>query len=217
LDWLAKQVASFGDPMDASLLRPLTGLPSRTNPFVQEEWGAFAAATRFVGRHHAELEPIDSTTPEERCFVEIRSLIYAVEANPEADAADVRLAWQRLHQMSAQLVVGCLSEVQRALYQTDKVEAYPPLDLVGAYPVDCLAVSRRFIDDGRDAQFFHQVPDQEKGSAFAFDVVGAHGDRSDIDRLRARSRSHRFARHALAALKRLDAGSSEESRRAGVD
>ncbi|MGO9358301.1 MAG: NERD domain-containing protein [Xanthobacteraceae bacterium] len=220
LSWLVKEVASFADPEDASLLRPLTGLPSRTNPFVQEEWGAFAVATRFVGRHHAELEPIDSTTPEERCLVELRSLIYAVEAKHEADAMDARLAWQRLHQMPAQLVVGCLSEVQTALfersYQADRVEAYPPLDLAGAYPLDCLTVSRRFIDDGTNAQFYHQVPDNESSMSFAFNTVGVYGDRSDVERLRSRSGAHRFARHALAALKRLDAGSTEELQRAGA-
>lgn len=218
LDWLAKQVASFGDPMDVSLLRPLTGLPSRTNPFVQEEWGAFAIATRFIGRHRAELEPINSTTPEESCLVEIRTLIYAVEAGREVDVEMARLAWQRLHQMRPQLVVGCLSEVQRALfersYQTDRVEAYPPMNLIAAYPVDCLASSRRFIDDGNDAQFYHQVPDSEGGISFAFNTVGVYGDRSDIERLRDCSRAHRFARYALEALKRLDTGPTE--RRAAV-
>jgi Nuclease-related domain len=210
LDWLAKQVASFGDPLDAFLLRPLTGLPSRTNLFVQEEWGAFAIATRFVGRHHAELEPINPTTPEESCLVEIRSLIYAIEAKREADAEDARLAWQRLHQMRPQLVVGCLREVQKALfdrsYQTDRVDAYPPVDLVAAYAMDCLAVSRRFIDDGTDAQFYHHVLDSESGMSFAFETVGFYGDRSDVERLRGCSRAHHFARHALAALKLLDAG-----------
>ncbi|MEQ1515323.1 MAG: NERD domain-containing protein [Usitatibacteraceae bacterium] len=215
LDWLVKQVASFHDPADALLLQPLTSLPSRTNPFVQDEWGAFAIATRFVGRHHAELEPIEPTTSEESCLVEIRLLIYAVEAKREADAENAQLAWQRLHLMRTQVVVGCLSEVQKALFdrshQTDKIEEYPPLDLVAAYPLDCLAVSRRFIDDGTDAQFFHQVPDHEGGMSFAFNTVGAYGDRSDVDRLRSRSRAHRFARHALAALKRLDVGQTRNS------
>jgi hypothetical protein len=63
LDWLVEKVASFGDPLDgAALLQPFTGLPSRGNPFPQEEWGAFAAATRFLGRHHGELEPIEAAS-----------------------------------------------------------------------------------------------------------------------------------------------------------
>lgn len=221
LSWLIKEVVSFGDPLDACLLRPFTSLPSRTNPFVQEEWGAFATATRFLGRHHAELEPIGATTSEEICLVEIRSLVYAVEAKREADAENARLAWQRLHQMNSQLVVGCLSEVQNALferaYQTDRIEAYPPIDLVAAYSADCLAVSRRFIDYGADAQFYHQVPDKESGMSFAFKTVGVYGDRSDLQRLRGRSRAHRFAREALAALKRLDAGPAEDLRHAAND
>lgn len=221
LNWLIREVASIDDPLDASLLRPFTSLPSRINPFVQEEWGAFAVATRFLGRHHAELKPISSTTPEEGCLIEIRSLVYAVEAKREADTEDARLAWQRLHQMSSQLVIGCLSEAQKTLFersfQPDRVEAYPPLDLVAAYPIDCLAVSRCFIDDGIDAQFYHQVPDKEGGLSFAFNTVGVYGDRSDVERLRSRSRAHRFARHALVALRTLDAGPTEENRRSKAD
>jgi hypothetical protein len=213
LDWLAREVASFGDPTDAALLRPLTGLPSRINPFPQEEWGAFATATRFVGRHHAELEPLEPITPEEVCLVAIRFLIYAIEAKRPPDTEAARLTWVRLHEMPAQLVVGCLSEIQKALSDrfipSERVDAYPPLDLVAAYPSDCLAVSRRFIDDGVDALFYHRVPHREDGTTFAFDTVAINGDRSDVERLRGRSRAHRFARYALAALKRLESGFSE--------
>ncbi|WP_174512606.1 NERD domain-containing protein [Methylocella tundrae] len=210
LDWLAREVASFGDPADVALLQSLTGLPSRTNPFAQEEWGAFATATRFVGRHHAELERVDPTTSEEACLVAIRFLIYAIEAKRSPDAEATRLAWARLHKMPVQLVVGCLSEIQKALSDrfipSERVEAYPPLDFVAAYPPDCLAVSRRFIDDGIDAQFYHRVPHREDGMTLAFETVAIYGDRSDIERLQGRSRVHRFARHALAALKRLESG-----------
>lgn len=220
LDWLAKQVVSFSDPLDAPVLRPLTGLPSRTNPFPQEEWGAFTIATRFLGRHHAELEPVNPTTAEESCLIEIRWLVYAVEAKREAAFEDVQLAWQRLHQMRPQLVVGCLSEVQKAVfdrsYQINLIEAYPPVDLIAAYPMDCLAVSRHFVDDGIDAQFYHQVPDKEVGIAFAFNTIGTYGDRSDVERLRSYSRAHRFSRFALAALKRLDTGLTEGPGRAAA-
>ena len=200
------------------MLQPLTGLPSRTNPFPQEEWGAFVVATRFAGRHHTELAPTDATTAAERCLGDIRTLIYAAEAQRDADKTAARLAWQRLHETQTQLVIGCLSEVHAALFirsfQTDGVAAYSPLDLISAYSADCLKVSRRFVDEGNDAQFFHQVPHREDGMSFAFDTIGAHGDRSDVDRLRARSRGHRFARYALAALKRLDAGPTEDCERA---
>ncbi|AOJ42402.1 hypothetical protein WJ23_31535 [Burkholderia lata] len=210
LDWLVEKVASFGDPLDVALLQPFTGLPSRINPFPQEEWGAFAAATRFLGRHHGELEPIEAATVEELCLVEVRFLIYSVDAGRDVDVAAVRHAWRRLGEMRTQLVVGCLSEVQSALhdrpYRRDGVESYPPLDLAAVYPDECLAIARRFIDDGALAEFYHQVPDEERGVSFAFEVVGMYGDRSDVDRLRIRSRAHRFARHALSALRRLDGG-----------
>ncbi|WP_315770942.1 MULTISPECIES: NERD domain-containing protein [unclassified Bradyrhizobium] len=211
LDWLAKKVASFGDPLDVALLRPLTGLPSKTNPFAQDEWRAFAIAIRFLGRYRAEVEPVEPMTPEEVCLVEIRSLIYAIEAKQSVDVEKARHAWVRLHEMPAQLVVGCLSEVQEALLgqycQGDRVNAFPPLDLAAAYRADCVAVSRRFIDDGSDAQFYHRGAHSETGVSFAFDIVGIYGDRSDVERLRLRSQAHHFARYALPTLRRLESGS----------
>src|SRR5690606_32964027 len=109
-------------------------------------------------------------SPEESCLVEIRSLIYAVEGKRDTDAENVRLAWQRLRQMRCQVVVGCLSEVQRALlegdYQLNKVDAYPPVELVASYPEDCLAVSRRFVDESIDSQFYPEGPEKEQGVTF---------------------------------------------------
>lgn len=209
-DWLIKEVVSFEDPKDADLMRPFTNLPSRTHPFIQDEWGAFVSATRFIGRHRAGLEPISPTNPEESCVNEIRFLVYAIEAKLGTGAEKVKLAWQLLHQMNPQLVIGCLGEVQLALFERDdqinKVETYPPVDLVAAYSSDCLAISRRFVDDGADAQFYHLCPDKETGLSFAFNTIGVYGDRSDVGRLRDRSRGHAFAYYAIAALKRLESG-----------
>lgn len=106
--------------------------------------------------------------------------------------------------MPAQLIVGCQKALSYRFIPSERVDAYPPLNFVAAYPSDCLAVSRRFIDDGADAQFYHRVPHREDGMMFAFDTVATYGDRSDVERLRGRSRAHRFARYALAALKRLE-------------
>ncbi len=210
LKWLIKEVASFGDPDDAYILQSFSNLPSKTNPFVQDEWAAFVISTRFLGRHHAKLDEIDHKRPEEACLLEIRSLVYALEAKREIDAENAQMAWRRLHGMTPQLVAGCLSEVQEALaerpFPTDENEPFPPLDLAAAYPEGCLAVARRFIDEGIDGKFYHRVPCKEKAISFAFDTVAAKGDRSDISRLRDKSRAHPFARYALAALKQLDAG-----------
>ena len=212
LDWLARQVALFEVPGDAPLMQSLTVLPSRTNPVPQDEWGAFAVATRFVGRHHADLAPTHAETAPERCVEDIRLLIYAAEARRSADEALARLAWRRLHEMPAQLVVGCLSELHSVLFLRahwlPADTAYPPLNLIGFYGEDCLKVSRRFIDEGVEGEFYHRVPRRDEAISFAFDAVKAHGDRSDVDRLRARARDHCFARQALEALKSLDAGAS---------
>lgn len=214
LAWLSGQVASFEDVSDAPLFEPLATLPDPKNPFPQEEWRGFILATRFLGRHGAELPPINGKTPEDRCLLEIRTLIYAVESSRQSDIEGARLAWQRLHAMPVQLVIGCLSEVHEALTERhwgEAEQAYEPLDLTEKYQVDCLRVARQFIENSVDAKFFHRVPMRDIGPSFAFDVIGRYGDRGDIDRLRGLSRAHRFARHALAALKSLDAVSAPGS------
>ena len=117
LAWLCGQVASFEDASDAPLLQPLATLPDPSNPFPQEEWGGFVLATRFLGRHDAELPPVEGETLADRCLVDIRTLIYAAESRRQPDTEAAWLAWQRLHAMPAQLVIGCLSEVKNALVE----------------------------------------------------------------------------------------------------
>lgn len=218
LAWFSRQVASFDDAVDVPLFQPLATLPDPSNPFPQDEWGGFVVAIRFLGRHGVGLPLVIGEAPADRCLTDIRKLIYAVESQRPHDVEDAQLAWQRLHAMPAQLVVGCLSEVHEALArqlwdpgEQAYVAAYQPLDLIDVYPVECLSVARRFVEDGADAQYFHRVPVREIGPSYAFDVVGRYGDRSDVDRLRHLSRAHRFARHAIAAIKALDAVSTSTS------
>jgi hypothetical protein len=208
LAWLSREVASFEDVSDAPLFQPLAVLPDPSNPFAQEAWGGFVLATRFLGRHGAELPQIDRETPADRCLAEIRTLIYAAESRRQPDTEAARRAWQRLHAMPAQLVVGCLSEVHTALTEwhwSEGEQAYKTMELAEDYPADCLKIARQFVQDGVDAQYFHRVPLREMGPSFAFDTVGRYGDRSDIPVLRRLSRAHPFARHALEAIKSLDA------------
>ena len=207
LAWLSGQIASFDDVADAALFWPLAGLPDPSNPFAQEEWAGFAAAACFLGRHGAGLPPIGGDLPADRCLADIRILIYAAESGRLADLEEARRAWQRLDTMPTQLVIGCLSEVHAALIERHRDkgdETCGPLNLMDVYPTDCLKVARRFVEDGVEAEYFHRVPRRERGPSFAFSVVGRHGDRSDIDRLRGLSRAHPFARYALTALKTLD-------------
>lgn len=213
-DWLCGQVASFEDTADVPLIRPLVSLPDPTNLFPQEEWAGFVIATRFLGRHGAELPRVECESSADRCLADIRMLVYAAESKRQLDIKGARLAWQRLHAMPAQLVIGCLSEVQKALterqwYEVERV--HETLNLDEVYSADCLTVARRFVENGKDAQYFHRVPMRELGPLFAFRTIGRYGDRSDIDHLRGLSRAHPFAQYALSALKSLDAVSSPAS------
>ena len=113
------------------------------------------------------------------------------------------------------MVIGCLSEANDALSERffwgETDQPYQQLNLIEVYLKDCLEIARRFVYSGAEAQYFHRVPMRELGPSLAFSTVGRYGDRSDIDRLRGLSRAHPFARHALAAIKLLDAVSALES------
>ena len=110
--------------------------------------------------------------------------------------------------MSPQLVIGCFSEVHRALsdrgWDASSTE-FNQFDLISAYPVDCRKVVRSFIGDGIDAEYYHRSPFRDAGPAFAFTAIGRLGDRSDIDQLRSLSRVYKFARGAIAAIKSIEA------------
>jgi len=205
--WLTLQVASYEDSTDALLLQPLAKLPESSNPFPQEEWGRFVLATRFLGRHGAELPQIDSEDPAPHCLANIRTLIYAAESRRGPDIEAARLAWHTLHTMPTQLVVGCLGQVQTALTElpwNKSNKVYESLSLSDVYPADCLRVARLFVDDGVEAEYFNRIPMREIGPAFAFRTLGRYGDRSDLDRLHRLSHGHPFARYALAAIKSIE-------------
>jgi hypothetical protein len=205
--WLSRQVASFDDASDAPLMQQLATLPDPQNVVPQEGWGGFVVATRFLGRHGIALARVDGKEPADRCLAEIRTLVYAAESRRRPDMEDARLAWQRLHAMAPQLVIGCMAEVHAALTerQWGEIEQVREmLNLVQTYQADCLRVARRFVVDGVEPRYFHRIPHRELGPTFAFETVGHHGDRSDIESLRKLTFTHPFARYALAAIKLLD-------------
>jgi hypothetical protein len=207
LVWLSRQVASFDDASDASVMQPLAILPDPSNGFPQEEWGGLVVATRFLGRHGAELPRVDGARPEDLCLSEIRTLIYNAEYHEDSHQEETRLAWQRLHALSPQLVIGCIAEVHDALTQHHWSEMelpYGTLDFAKIYPTESLRVARRFVIDGTEAQYFRRVPHRDWGPTFAFDTVGRYGDRSDIEPLRKLTFAHPFARYALRAIKLLE-------------
>lgn len=210
-DWLCGQVASFDDIADVPLIKSLATLPDTTNSFPQGEWAGFVIATRFLARHGADLPQVERKSPADCCLAEVRTLVYAAETGRHSDMEAARLVWQRLHAMPEQLVIGCLSDVQKALmerqwYETE--QAYEPIKLAEVYSSDCLTIARCFVESGVEARYFHRVPRREQGPSFAFAIIGRYGDRSDIDRLRRFTHAHPFARYALSALRSLDAVSN---------
>ncbi len=208
LKWVCDEVLKLDDPADADLFAQFTLLPDRTNPFPQDEWDAFTKSLRFLGRHGVPLPPSDGVEPRDICLNKIRVLVHAAESARPADLAAAGAAWVSLEALSSGLVIGCLSEVHAAMTERhhwgDVQVPYEPLDIRQKYPVECLRLARRFLEEARNVEYYHQVPIQKRGPTFAFSAIGDLGNRSDIDILRRLSRGHPYSAFALAALKVLD-------------
>lgn len=213
LSWITGEVARLEDPADAPLFGRFVALPDRSNPFPQEEWGAFTLSLRFLGRHGAPLPASKGETAEEVCLNDIRILVHAAESRRPEHLAAAHVAWARLDGQSPGLVVGCLSEINAALMErhwADDNRPYPPIDLRDTYPAESLRLARRFIDTAVDPQYFHAVPLRERGPELAFSTLGRFGDRSDVDVLRRLGRAHRYSSYALEALKILDSAAAAQ-------
>lgn len=204
-DWLAKRISSYQDPTDVALFQPFTKCPDPADPFQQGVWSTFILATRFIAKHSGELEFSEPETVEERCFRDVQLLLFATEAKNNGKNVDTSAPWARLHATEPQLVVGFLSEFQKAIVGYMQLDNdLPTIDFIDDFPEDCLRVSRRFIDVGADPIYWGRLADDLDGAEFAFDCVARLGDRSDIERLRAHSNDSKFARFAIKALKDLD-------------
>ena len=132
LRWITEEVARLEDAADAALFARFAALPDRSNPFPQEEWGAFTLSLRFLGRHGTVLPARVGETAEDDCLNDIRVLVHAAESRRPADQAAANEAWVRLLSQPPGLVVGCLSEVNAALterYWADDQRPYAPIDL----------------------------------------------------------------------------------------
>jgi hypothetical protein len=213
LSWITGEVARLEDPADAPLFGRFVALPDRSNPFPQEEWGAFTLSLRFLGRHGAPLPASEGETVEEACLNDIRILVHAAESRRPEHLAAAHVAWARLDGQSPGLVVGCLSEINAALMErhwADDNRPYPPIDLRDTYPAESLRLARRFVAAAVDPQYFHAVPLRERGPELAFSTLGRFGDRSDVDVLRRLGRGHRYSSYALEALKILDSAASAQ-------
>ncbi len=212
LRWITDEVTKLDDPIDVDLLSRFAALPDRSNPFRQDEWGAFTLSLRFLGRHGAALPPAIVDTQEDACLNDIRVLVHAAESRRREHLDAAEAAWVRLQNLPPGLVVGCLSEVNAALMErhwADDDRPYPPVDLRDSYPAQCLRLARLSVNEAAEPQYFHNVPMRELGPALLFDTLGRLGDRSDIEVLRRLGRAHRYSSFALEALKALDAAVPE--------
>lgn len=205
LAWMVRQITSWGDRADAPRMQVLAQLPDPTNVMPQEEWSAFVDAVRFLGRHAIALEDVPGDSNGEKCLAQVRALVHAAEDRANGGAVSA-VAWSVLESMPVGHAIGALGEVQRALLEShwsERVQSFEHLDLIKAYPQQCLQLARAFLDAHAEATYAHRVVFHDVGPQFAFSSIATEGDRSDLERLRAHSFGP-HARIALAALKKLD-------------
>ncbi|MDR3471236.1 MAG: NERD domain-containing protein [Devosia sp.] len=205
--WLADEIAEYNDPTDAPLFARLSAMPSQTNPMSQDEMAAFVLSVRYLARHGTSLPVAAVENDAQRVMTEIRTLVYAAESGRTTNLALAALSWNALHSQSPQLVVGCLAEVSESLlgrHIGERPKSYPALDLAKCFAADLLRVCRRLIEQGALPMSYHKVGDRDRGLQFAFGVIGRHGDRSDLERLRQLTANPAFAGLALNAIRAIE-------------
>ncbi|MFZ5703872.1 MAG: NERD domain-containing protein [Pseudomonadota bacterium] len=204
LGWLIREISKFADPADEALMQEYARLPEERNAMPQEEWAAFTVATRFLGRNRLRLPALTGTNDSQRALILLRSLLYALEGS--ADILPPDTSWLGLRKLPDGVVVGCLSELERALrehqWYDDRTE--PQASLLKAYPQQCLALAREFFDGDPVASYYRYAHSRDDGSNLAFSIIESWGDRSDLARLRRLADMPRFVARALKALRRLD-------------
>lgn len=201
--YLAQRIAEYEKASDAPLFSNLARLPSQTNPMSQDEMAAFVLAVRFLARHAAPLPIVEAENDAQQCMVLIRTLVYAAESGRDADREQARAAWEQLHALRPQRVIGCLAEINEPLAASHVAERppnYPALNLVDVFPADLLTVSRKLVDEGVPPTPYHRVGFRDRDLHFAFSVIAKCGDRSDLGRLRRVSANHPFAQRAIEVI-----------------
>ena len=204
LSWVIREIASFDDPIDGAILQEFARLPDPQNVFPQEEWSAFAVATRFLARHQLALPAQDGQTDKQHALILLRALLYATSGGAEREPP--AQIWATLNRMPPGVVMGCFSELEQSLLEHHWSEppATPRPSLLRGYTPQWLAVARRYLDEGGEAQHLRFAHARDSAPRYAFQILETFGDRSDVARLRRLVNDPQYARRALEALRRLD-------------
>lgn len=204
ISWVLREISSFNDPADITIMQEFARLPDPGNVMPQEEWGAFIVAIRFLGCQGLELPPLEGKNETERALVQVRTLLYATEDEAKCGLADG--AWVALGKLSVPAVMGCLTEMEDALREQHWSEQHDVkrASLARLYSSQCLDLARRFLDGGVPAQYFHMAYSHDRASNLAFAIIELFGDRSDLPRLQRLANGSPLASQALGALRKLD-------------
>jgi hypothetical protein len=209
LTWLVQTVVKLDDPADRAQLLKFAQPPKPDEGFAQDQWAAFALVTRYLGRQGLTLPVGGGEPPSVRCLELIQVIVHGHESKREADVAAAAAAWADLKARDIGIVIGCLSEMQAAISDGNRLEedpTYPPLHLADAYPAECLALARRFFDERAEAAYHHFGNNRGGGGTFALSCIAKAGDRTDAPRLKALSQGGALAPSALKVLRTLDVG-----------
>ncbi|NNG05351.1 MAG: AAA family ATPase [Inquilinus sp.] len=207
LKWIATEVSDSDDSMDAPLFARFARCPE-ANPYWQDEIATFVLATRFLARHGVALPAVPMDNESERCFAHLRDIVvYAEVRSPEAMQAAIT-AWDALLLLPAPIVMGCLHDIAyNGLGQhspTSESRSYRPIDVLQTFPAELLKTVRQFLRYGAPAVSSHGYKD-EQATAWAFQLIGKLGDRSDLGTLRTLANVREFARSATSAIREIDA------------
>ncbi|MBY3094910.1 hypothetical protein HFO65_29960 [Rhizobium laguerreae] len=206
LKWLATAVSDEDDPSDAALFVRYARYPE-INPHWQDEIAVFVLATRFLARHGVELPETPTDDDRQRCFVHLRDIVRCAEVRSQAALSAAKAAWEALLLMPPPIVISCLHDVIReGLEQRSTMSesrSYGSVEISQLFHAELLKLARHFLSEGLPAMAGHGHKD-ERATAWAVQLVGELGDRSDLGTLRTILNQPDFARSATGAIRRIE-------------
>ncbi|QYA12023.1 hypothetical protein [Rhizobium sp. AB2/73] len=208
LKWLATAVSDADDPADVPLFVRYARYPE-INPHWQDEIATFVLAVRFLSRHRVPLPDTPEENDLQRCFKHLRGIIACVETGSEDARKLATTSWDALLLIPAPIVIGALHDVvHEGLEQHSPMSEsrkYPPVDMFQFFPQQLLKIARYFARTGITAMSSHGYKN-ERATAWALQIIGELGDRSDLGALRGLVTEPDFARSAADAIRRIEIG-----------
>jgi hypothetical protein len=215
---LIKELAECDDPEAGTVIGRWTALPPTKSFMAQDAIGAFAIAHIALGRLRCPLPPvgIGPFRPADDALMACGQILYWLNRHDlplETRRANCGPALAILSRHERGVAVGVIREFHR-IYVFEGVDRLPGSEPVetwigNAFPAELAEICRQCLARPEIQEGYFTFKDLPSVLEFAVYGLGVWGSRMDIATLRDLSRLDGLGRFAVAAIKTLEASTSQ--------